>query len=271
MGSDPSRKGVPQGLSISNILSSIYLHKIDQKFHKKYRYCRYVDDILVICKSDEAQSIFDEIEAEIMALELTCHQLGLNAKSQIVLVSEGIEYLGFHLTSTQISVRDSSFTKMIETLLSVFTEYKYVHDAQKNAEMLIWRLNLKITGCIYNDTRYGWVFFFSQIDNLRQLARLDEFVTAQLNKRGLGYLRPKVKKYLRSYHEIRLNLRETSYIPKFDQFEIHAIIKELSRAEGKPVEFYSSKFTEPEIRAYFTRLINRQTRLLEKDLIEALS
>jgi len=56
-----NRKGVPQGLSISNILSSIYLHKMDCKLKKKYTYFRYVDDILVICNVENASSIFEEI------------------------------------------------------------------------------------------------------------------------------------------------------------------------------------------------------------------
>lgn len=263
--------GVPQGLSISNILSSIYLHKIDEKFGKKCKYFRYVDDILVICKVDEAESVFHEIRLDIEALELSCHKLGSKGKSEITPVSQGIEYLGFHITPSIISVRNSSFTRMIENLLVVFTAFKHAKAKNKNENRLVWRLNLKITGCIYNAKRYGWMFFFSQIDDLRQLARLDQFVTAELNKRGIGHLRPNVKKFLRSYHEIRLNLRETSYIPKFDEFDIGDIITVLAQDAGNPEKHYTSNFSEAEIRRQFAALINRQTRLLEKDLIEAFS
>lgn len=270
-GVNSNAKGVPQGLSISNILSSIYLYKIDQKFRKKYMYFRYVDDILVICKASEAQAIFEEIRANIEALELTCHEQGLKGKSQISPVSKGVEYLGFYLTLSMISVRESSYTRMIENLLAVFTQFKHTDGGKKYQDRLSWRLNLKITGCIYKDNRFGWVFFFSQIDNLRQLARLDQFVTAQLNKRGIGHLRPNVKKFLRSYHEIRFNLRKTQYIPKYDEFKIEDIIKELSQEEGKSEGYFASNFTEQQIRNRFTRLIDRQTSLLEKDLIESIS
>ena len=43
--------GVPQGLSISNILAAIYLQKIDQEISKNndFQYFRYVDDILILC------------------------------------------------------------------------------------------------------------------------------------------------------------------------------------------------------------------------------
>lgn len=48
--------GVPQGLSISNILSSIYMKNFDNSMHSKYAYFRYVDDIVIICRSSEAKS-----------------------------------------------------------------------------------------------------------------------------------------------------------------------------------------------------------------------
>ena len=84
-------------------------------------------------------------------------------------------------------------------------------------------------------------------------------------------MKPKVKKFLRGYHEIRLNLRETSYIPKFDDLEISDMIKELSQAEGNPEDHYRSTLSESQIRDSFTALIKRHTRQLERDLVEAFS
>lgn len=270
-GTTPTGCGIPQGLSISNILASIYLHSVDLKFRGKYLYFRYVDDILVICEANSANAIFDEITKELKKLGLSSHTLGRTGKSQITSVESGIEYLGFHLTPSKISVRESSYARMIANLLAVLTDYKHLPKRTRNEDRFVWRLNLKITGCIYNETRYGWLFFFSQIDNLPQLGRLDSFVTSQLIKRELGHLRPKVKNFLRSYHEIRLNLRNTKYIPKFDDFDIDDIIRELSKAEGRSENDIRTSFTEAEIKQKFTRLIERQTRSLEKDLIEAFS
>lgn len=269
--SDPSGKGVPQGLSISNILSSIYLEKLDHKFKEKYAYFRYVDDILVICNFSAAGAIFKEIKGALRALRLTCHPLGKAGKSEIREARAGIEYLGFRLTPTKISVRPSSYTRMIENLLGVLTQYKHASERMKNEDKLVWRLNLKITGCIFNSNRFGWMFFFAQIDDIRQLARLDNFVTKELRMRGLEHLRAKVKRFTRSWHEICLNFRETRYIPKFDQMSIDDMIKELSNAEGFSDAHYRSNYTEQEIRTKFTRLICHETRLLEKDLIEAIS
>ena len=133
----------------------------------------------------------------------------------------------------------------------------------------MWRLNLKITGCVYNKKRYGFLFFFSQTDDLRQLGRLDKFVTSEMNNRGLGHLRPEVRKFIKCYHEIKFNFRNTTYFPKYDNFTIEQMILELSNAQGETKEYYATRHTEDEIKAMFLQLIRRQTRMLDQDLIEA--
>ncbi|MDH0356351.1 reverse transcriptase domain-containing protein [Morganella sp. GD04133] len=59
----PSLQGVPQGLSISNILAAIYLLNIDVYFrsNKDIEYYRYVDDIMILCNSTDAISIADDL------------------------------------------------------------------------------------------------------------------------------------------------------------------------------------------------------------------
>ena len=264
-----STVGVAQGLSISNILSSINLLDVDKKFKKKYQYFRYVDDILVICEEKSANSVFNEIRADLEALNLSCHELGEAGKSNITPVDKGAEYLGFLITPNKISVRKKSYQRMFENLLAVFTDYKHIADTKKNEEKLIWRLNLKITGCVYHKKRYGFLFFFSQIDDLRQLGRLDKFVTAELNNRGLGHLKPKIRKFIKCYHEIKFNFRNTTYFSKFDDLTIEQMILELSLAQGQPKEHYETTCTEEEIISMFSKLIMRQTKMLDQDLIEA--
>lgn len=70
-----SKRGVPQGLSISNILSSVYLTKLDEKYKRDARYFRYVDDILIICRKRDAQSTFRSLKADLKKLKLECHDL----------------------------------------------------------------------------------------------------------------------------------------------------------------------------------------------------
>ena len=266
-GLDESSKGIPQGLSISNMLSSINLMKMDQKLNAKYQYFRYVDDILVICKKSYSQEVFDEIKKELCALGLICHELDTNGKSSITEVSEGVDYLGFSITKNDISVRQSSYMRMFEKLLSVLTSYKHTNSSKRNEKKLIWQLNIKITGCLYKNKRFGWMFFFSQINNERQLGRLDAFLDRELCTRSLDYLQPKIKKFIRSYHEIRNNLRQTSYIKNFDKYNVKDMIQELVQAGENGEEYYRDLDNE-KIEKEFHKLIKRQTKRLEKDLIE---
>ena len=56
-----STKGVPEGLSISNILADIYLSDLKELICNKFdvAFFRYVDDILILCQADQATKIKD--------------------------------------------------------------------------------------------------------------------------------------------------------------------------------------------------------------------
>lgn len=56
--------GVPQGLSISNILAAIYLSNIDKALNSfdNIRYFRYVDDILILCDSESCNSLTEDVK-----------------------------------------------------------------------------------------------------------------------------------------------------------------------------------------------------------------
>jgi len=73
----PNRKGVPQGLSISNILAAIYLGKLDQKLQSRdFAYFRYVDDILIFCTKEQAELIANEVIGEFKSIGLTIYTPG---------------------------------------------------------------------------------------------------------------------------------------------------------------------------------------------------
>jgi retron-type reverse transcriptase len=56
-----TENGIPQGLSISNILASIYLMDVDTKMSSKWSYFRYVDDILVVAKQDQVDQVLTDL------------------------------------------------------------------------------------------------------------------------------------------------------------------------------------------------------------------
>ncbi|MDA3779714.1 MAG: reverse transcriptase domain-containing protein, partial [Bacteroidales bacterium] len=207
--------GVPQGLSVSNILANIYFLPIDRKYKSisAFEYFRYVDDILIVCKCAE----FNEIKKEIT---YDCKKLGLELhtddpeKSKSCMISDTFGFLGYSFKDSKISVRKKSIDHLRESIIKLFTSYKY--SDSHNLKLLKWSVDFRITGCIFNDTKFGWLFFFSQMDDLKLLGSLDHFVKKQAKRFNINTSEISFKKFFRTYNEITNNLTNTKYIPNFD-------------------------------------------------------
>ena len=138
-------EGVPQGLSISNILSSLYLTDIDLKFRSidGVDYFRFVDDILVIGDHETTIQLSSDIPVAMKSkCKIRCHAIDEGSKSTLVSLTEGIDYLGYNFQRDKIQVRSSSFKKMFSNLMKLFSAMKY----RNNSGPLIWRMNLRIRG-----------------------------------------------------------------------------------------------------------------------------
>lgn len=252
--------GIPQGLSISNILSSIYMMRFDAAAQSKFTYFRYVDDIIIVCRASEAKRNFRLTRRELERIGLRCHRLEDNSKTKIVPLSKGVDYLGYHLTPSLISVRKSSYRRMIENIMTVVTSAKY----NANHAKILMRLNLKITGCIFNDKRMGWMFFFSMTEDIKQLQRLDNFVSKSWRRLGMEqYGRP--KRFVKAYHEIKFNLVGSRYIPRFDEYTMDQKIELIAVMLVKDAAEVAA-WTQDRINKQFLRLIKREVAELEKDI-----
>ncbi|MGA1856510.1 reverse transcriptase domain-containing protein [Azospirillum sp. 11R-A] len=260
--------GIPQGLSISNILAGIYLRDFDIYAEGRWKYFRYVDDILIICKdTNEADKAYQEISKKLLAeKKLQCHPISENGKSCIKKVTDGVDYLGYTVSKNMISVREASYKNIFPKILSVLTYHRHHKDEAK----LIWRLNLKISGCIFNGKNFGWMFFFMQTKNTSQLVNLDRFVKSQLSKRGLDHVTPKIKTFVKSYHEMRYKYMTTKYIINFDKFNIEDKVEAIILLSGEPLSVFDN-MTDKEISQRFYKVIGKEVSELEKDVMEFFS
>lgn len=266
-----NRIGIPQGLSISNILSSIYLHDIDckcQKYPNIYYY-RFVDDTLLIGSETEIVKISETLPTEILRQrKIQCHEIGVSSgKSAIVPASDGIDYLGYRFCLDKIEIRVSSYKKMFSNLMKIITSMKY----RSNKGPLIWRLNLRITGCKYKERRVGWLFFFAQTENLQQIKQLDVFLNNQFKDILSPDQRLQIKTFTRAFHEIKYNFRDSKYFPDFDHFDdeqmraqIKFLIPHMKNEELNGMEL-------KELKKLFNRCISKEIGSLEKDMLEAFS
>lgn len=257
-------KGVPQGLSISNALAAIYMADFDLLGKNDIFYRRYVDDILVIDRSENVNSTYAKLWKALTEIGLTSHPMGTSGKTETKLLAEGVQYLGYEIFPNQISIRPNSLAKMFSNLAKVLTCFKYKKEHARH----IFRLNLKITGCVINNTRRGWLMFFSQTDNVSQISHLDSWLKQQLliYKIDGGA----IKNFKKSYYEIKYNMLSTEYIPNFDKFSLEQkqeVVSILSSRTLEQVATMDVLMVESE----FNRLVGREVSELERDLVDAFS
>lgn len=255
--------GVPQGLSVSGALACIYMLRFDARQSSKFsHYFRYVDDILIICEKSKADDNLRIARHALARIGLKAHPAGTSGKTEVSSIAEGIDYLGYNITLDRVSIRESSFRRMFRNILKVVTDYRYRRDSEK----LLFRLNLKITGCLVDSKRRGWMMFFARTDDLKQLAHLDNFVQQQLRRVGLPIEEiNQVKTFLKSYHDIRFKLDSSSYIPKFDEFTLEQKTHAVAILLSKPIAEVATYDVET-IDREFRRLIGREVHDLEDDV-----
>ncbi|WP_215777834.1 reverse transcriptase domain-containing protein [Paludibacterium sp. B53371] len=272
-GSKPNLIGVPQGLAISNLLAEIALMSIDKQFNNKPSiwYKRYVDDILILVPAGNSKAVYDQIMASLVSLGLTPHALDVpGSKTKIASLREPFTFLGYQIEGTSISIRPESIIKFESSLASIFTSYRYKLSYAKNPKdkaaalaLCRWRLNLRITGCIFEGRRLGWVFYFSQITNTSCLRSVNRTIDSLLNRFALtDDIQP--KSLIKTYYEgQRKNKESHNYIPNFDTMPVLQQRSILSILLG---ENRIRDLSDKRISELFKMRISTAVRELEADL-----
>ncbi|XJZ28614.1 reverse transcriptase domain-containing protein [Bacillota bacterium Lsc_1132] len=269
--------GVPQGLSISNILAEVYFLDMDKKYksRRKFRYYRYVDDILILCQEKDIakikSDIFKDIEEE--------HKLKVNKDkcSQGRIDKIGYDFLGYRIEKLKstgdigLTIKKSTKLKFEKSIVDMFTRYR--HSKTISPSEFIFYLNNKITGSISNkvngisekEKKYGWVFFYSQIDDKNVFLHFDWFVKKliddfKLNGNFKGLI---VKSFLKTYYEIIYNRSKTKYIHRPDDLTIED--KKFLLIDTFNVKERFLK-TEEQIERFYYAKVYKPIKLLEQDV-----
>ena len=240
--------GIAQGLSVASIMASVYLKDLDNEYSKKLnlRYFRYVDDILILCSSSEKLAIQSELSKSVRSLGLKHHDLSDSEKSETgLLKNQSFSYLGYSFSPDKISVRTASVEKLRKGIVQIFTEASSAEldDSEEILDQLYKRINLKITGCIYKSKKYGWLFYFNEINDMELLYHLDWYVKQCFNRFNVAFDKKKIKSFVRSYYKMKYSNIEKgnidSYIPVFDNktslsFDLVIDLEKTTDEEGDP-------------------------------------
>jgi len=144
-----STSGVPQGISISNVLSEIYLEGIDYQLKrlnpKISFYCRYVDDILILFNGTFNSSEISRLQTSISSI-FNSYQLDSNLEKQKFINYKidktcEFEYLGYIFRNDNnkktIMIEENKLDKFKNKIDFCIWDYK----KNQNFDLLFERIN----------------------------------------------------------------------------------------------------------------------------------
>ncbi len=224
--------GVPQGLAISNALAAIYMHEVDGAMAQMpVRYFRFVDDVLVVGSKEDTAKAVRSFGARVRARGLATHLSG-DKKGHHSPLTDSFSYLGYVFRMPNVSVRESTVERLLQSLAAKITDYKYNKQrilekrqyltADSLREAFIDELNERISGAISGKRRYGWIAYFSQITDESILHRIDDAVRRMLLRDPeLAVCVKDVKRFSRALFEMR-HRPQGGYVRDYDKFNTPA-------------------------------------------------
>lgn len=271
----PNTKGIPQGLSISSILTEEYMKEFDSCLNEAVRdrkgsYVRYVDDIFILTpqKYDWKTHIETLIEELNLFLELTSHKTKTGR-----LGYDATDYIGYSFTKYGTGIRLSNVrafsdrianrcVKFRQQLNNSYMRPKYFAGDDEFIEFSKFDINLLISGFRVNNHNYGWLPYFQQITDLRVLYELDNMVL-RLTKNTPLY--DNLNSLVQTYHALRRK-SGVPYVINFDDVtSIHqkrAILMKMGRMSN------DERLSDLYIEHRFAEMIESLTSNANKDLKE---
>lgn len=185
------KRGVPQGLAISNILAGIYMQELDQAFKGSRSpvtlYKRYVDDIFILNNSEITEEFVNQFKVELI---LKCSTLRLSVdKTQYGKIGESnVPYIGYCIqTALSISILPKNVQKYLDRLSRLITRYRvqkenpsfrprFISEDSEFETYYINKINQKMAGLKISNHLYGWMPYFQAATDMHLLYELDSII-----------------------------------------------------------------------------------------------
>ncbi|OLU26459.1 RNA-directed DNA polymerase [Pseudomonas sp. PA27(2017)] len=272
-GAERPAVGVPQGLAISNVLAEIALQEIDAIFESRpgIWYKRYVDDILILAPAKMARPTADELIAELQDLKLNPHGFEPGSKSKVENLSDPFSFLGYQIEGGQVLIRQESILRFESSIAKIFTAYRHKlasarrpADKERALAYCRWKLDLRITGCIFKGKRLGWAAYFCQITTTAQLRAINHTISKLVDRFcPRGEIRP--KSLIKTFYELQRGMKASNgYIPNLDALTIDQKREKLAMWLGDAV----LRLTDAEVERRFEIKVSKAVRELEEDIAQ---
>lgn len=167
--------GLPQGLSISSLLSELYALKIDSEFKHDTGYFRYADDFAIVCNDkNDAKNKLNSLNKVVSNLSLS---LSSN-KTEIIKFTDGFKWLGItHFPGSKYIDSDKLYNTF-RPITSIKKSYedKLTDCANQTSKIeviseMIREIDYFISG--KGNFRIRW---YSQCEDQGQWRELDRFI-----------------------------------------------------------------------------------------------
>lgn len=265
--------GIPQGLAISNILAQIYLSSLDEDIkRRKFLYLRYVDDIMILNDGPITTFRKKNIISSLEKLKLTLNQ----EKTSDGDLTEGVTFLSYYISATTISISEKNVQVYIRRIAAKFTWYKngienrerresWLQDDERFNQVFLEDLNELITGSRSENKNYGWLFYFSEMNDLSLLFKIDKIIDSFFSMlNSFDRTSPRqLKRLVKAYHSIKHKANK-NYINDYNRY--NTIRKKRNylvfRGAIDPDTFKS----DTEIEYIFRRYRDKKLRGLENDV-----
>jgi len=267
-----NEKGVPQGLSISNILAEIYASTYDSKIKPlSIANFRFVDDIFILCEMNKVLPLWGVINnaTKKLGLELN-HEKG-TPEYESWDVEKGLEFLGYRFEKDKISVKDASYNRFVHSIVGKITKFKYRKIAEDklsqdvSKKVFIDDLNERITGAIDENKRYGWAFFFSEINDVDLLHRIDMVVRKNLDRLPNFSKEDKkaIKSVVRAHYEAKHSPKR-GYIHNYNSYK--TISQKIYYLKNRGLLKEDAQYTDKQIERLFIQVKAKNLLKLERDV-----
>jgi len=161
-------EGVPQGGSLSPLLSNVMLDVFDKELEKRgHRFCRYADDSNIFVRTEKAGQRVMENVVKFLEGKL---KLNVNREKSAVAKANERKFLGFSFYfrkgSARIRVHPKSYARLKAKIKEISGRSKAM-----SMEMRIAKLNQSIR---------GWMNYFRIADMTKPLQKIDEGLRRRL-------------------------------------------------------------------------------------------
>lgn len=264
-----SKHGIPQGLSISNILAYIYLKDFDENYGRKWAgfYTRYVDDILFL--NPTQPNLIQTIKKNLATSRLRLKFSNSKIKEGVV-GQESLDFIGYVFKADGIvSIRRYSVTNYITRIAGLakkcVDEYnnkdiraKLIKPDQDFISYYIDEFNLKLSGFKLNNHRYGWIYYYQAINDVGLIHGIERIIKTRIMKNVPDAIKGNLTSLVDTYHDIRN--AEYHRILDFDRFDTSEKKKEFLLKKGYEVSEMDDKSIDFLFNRYLKNLI-KQTEL----------